>query len=223
MEDLPDDHEVHVMDHPPPPPGSPDSTPAPPVQPTPSPQHIPHFFMQQKLTAMINRYRLLAPDASGQPGQLIAFAEQKRMKLKEEVNFFADEARTTPLFSFKSRQKIDMHARTDILDQAGNQIAWFEKDFKQSLLRSTWHIHYGDVTATGQERSMPIAVLRRVMDDIPFRFHFDFTDGATGQVVMSVDRQRSLRDRYEVTVADPRLPFHVAAAITVALDAFQGR
>ena len=185
--------------------------------------HIPRFFVHQKLTAMINRYRVLVPDASGEPGPLIAFAEQKRMKLKEEVNFFADEAKTTPLFSFKSRQVIDMHARTDILDLAGTPIGWFEKDFTQSLLRSTWHLHYADTSATGQERSLPKAIIRRVFDDLPLRFDFDFVEATSGQLVMSVDRQWSLRDRYEVEVLDPRIELPVAAAITVALDAFQGR
>ena len=41
--------------------------------------------------------------------------------------------------------------------------------------------------------------------------------------MLSVDRQRSLRDRYDVTVPDPTLDFRLAAAMTVALDAFQGR
>lgn len=185
--------------------------------------HVERFFVHQKLTAMINRYQILAPDGEGKPGALIGFAEQKRLKLKEEVYFFADEAKTTPLFSFKSRQMIDMHARTDILDNAGNQIAWFEKDFKRSLLRSTWHLHYADVDATGQERSFPKAIIRRVIDDLPLRFDFDFVDNSNDQLVLSVVRKRSLRDRYDVSVSDPRIGFPVAAAMTVALDAFQGR
>ena len=185
--------------------------------------YVERFFVHQKLTAMINRYQILAPDGEGKPGALIGFAEQKRLKLKEEVYFFADEAKTTPLFSFKSRQMIDMHARTDILDNAGNQIAWFEKDFKRSLLRSTWHLHYADVDATGQERSLPKAIIRRVIDDLPLRFDFDFVDNSNDQLVLSVVRKRSLRDRYDVSVSNPRIGFPVAAAMTVALDAFQGR
>ena len=91
-----------------------------------------------------------------------------------------------------------------------------------SLLRSTWHLHYNDVDARGQERSMATAIIRRFVD-IPLRFHFDFVDVASGELVLAVERQRSLRDRYEVNVADPRLDVRVAAAMTVALDAFQGR
>ncbi len=185
--------------------------------------YVPHFFMNQKLTAMINRYELRLPDGSGAPGQMIAFAEQKRMKIKEEVYFFTDKTKTTQLFSFKSRQAIDMHAKTDILDNGGNPIAWFEKDFAKSLLRSTWHLHYGDVDATGTEKSLPKAIIRRVIDELPLRFDFDFVDQDGGQPVLSVNRQRTLRDRYEVRVPDQRLAFPVAAAMTVALDAFQGR
>jgi hypothetical protein len=58
------------------------------------------------------------------------------------------------------------------------------------------------------------------------RFHFDFvTDG--GETVLSSERRRSIRDRYELTVptlADGRkLDWRVAAAMAVALDALQAR
>ena len=41
--------------------------------------------------------------------------------------------------------------------------------------------------------------------------------------LVSVERKISVRDRYHVTVRDQRLDFRVAAAMTVALDALQGR
>ena len=67
-----------------------------------------------------------------------------------------------------------------------------------------------------------VAILRRFVD-FPFAFHFDFVDQSTGQVVMSSERQMSLRDRYQVTVPDPRLDFRVAAAMAVGLDALLAR
>ncbi len=172
---------------------------------------------------MVNRYRILSTDDTDQPGDLIAFAEQKRLKLKEEIFFFADEIKTTLLFSLKSRQVVDLHARTDILDETGDEIGWFEKDFATSLASSTWHLHYAGVEAIGTERSTAIAIVRRVLNNLPLRFHFDFADTTTGEAVLAVERQRSLRDRYDVTVADPRLDFRIAAAMAVALDVFQGR
>jgi uncharacterized protein YxjI len=107
----------------------------------------------------------------------------------------------------------------------------FSKQFGASLLRSTWNLSAPGVEAVGQERNAFIAILRRIWDFIPyigdiwvpFVFHFDFTDTRTGAMVMSSDRQVSIRDRYTVEVPDPRLDFRVAACMAVALDALQSR
>ena len=58
---------------------------------------------------------------------------------------------------------------------------------------------------------------------VPFVFHFDFVDTATGAPVMISERQKAVRDRYTVTVPDSRLDFRVAASMAVALDALQSR
>jgi hypothetical protein len=41
--------------------------------------------------------------------------------------------------------------------------------------------------------------------------------------VLISERRKSIRDRYSVTVSDPRLDFRVAASMAVALDALQSR
>ncbi len=197
-------------------------TPTDPPPPSGPPRHTYRFFVHQKVTPMVNRFRILAATEAGEPGALTAFAEQKRLKLKEEIDFFDDEGKTTRVFAMKSRQVVDMAATTDVFDEHGQQIGCFQKDFGASLLRSTWHLHYGGVEAIGQERSAATAIIRRVVD-VPLRFHFDFTDRATGQTVLSVQRQPSLRDRYAVTVSDSRLDHRLAAAMAVGLDIFQGR
>jgi uncharacterized protein YxjI len=205
------------------------STPAP--QGPPAAMVVPKFFISQRITVMVNRYEIRAANPDGSEGPLIAFAEQKRMKLKEEVNFFADEAKTRRVFSFKARQRLDVHAEHDVLDEHGNPLGWFKKDFATSLLRSTWHLHAPGVEAVGQERRPFLAILRRIWDFIPFLgdiwvpfvFHFDFADTATGQPVLISERKKAIRDRYTVTVPDPRVDFRVAAAMAVALDALQSR
>jgi hypothetical protein len=58
---------------------------------------------------------------------------------------------------------------------------------------------------------------------MPFVFHFDFVDTTTGATVMVSTRQKAIRDRYTVTVPDPRLDFRVPASMAVALDALQTR
>jgi uncharacterized protein YxjI len=198
---------------------------------SPSPmQGLERFAVTQKLTLMVNRYEIRTLDGSGAPGALLALAQQKRLAFKEQVTFFADEQRTQPVFGFKARQRLDLGATYDVTDAEGRPIGWFRKDFGRSLLRSTWHLGAPGIEATGTERNSSVAILRRVwelapvLSDLPspFVFHFDFVDGA-GQVVLSSQRRRTLRDRYEITVPGGRLDGRVAAAMAVALDALQSR
>ena len=189
------------------------------------------FYVSQKITLMVNRYRVMGANPDGSEGPLLAFAQQKRMKIKEEVNFFTDESMSRRVFSFRARQRLDVHAEHDVYDEHGRPLGYFKKQFGKSLLRSTWELQGpGGLHAIGQERRPVIAVLRRVWDFIPylgdiwvpFVFHFDFYD-QQGNHVMTSERIKSIRDRYMITVSDPRLDFRVAASMAVALDALQSR
>jgi uncharacterized protein YxjI len=192
---------------------------------------VPQFLIAQRITVMVNRYEIRAANPDGTEGQLLAFAEQKRMKLKEEVNFYADEAKTRRVFSFKARQVLDVSAEHDVYDENGAVLGSFSKQFGASLLRSTWNLSAPGLEAVGRERRPLLAILRRIWDFIPylgdvwvpFVFHFDFVDTATGRTVLVSERRKAVRDRYTVTVPDPRLDFRVAAAMAVALDALQSR
>jgi hypothetical protein len=192
---------------------------------------VPKFFIKQRITVMVNRYEVLLANPDGSEGPLMALAEQKRMKLKEEVIFYADESKSRQVFSFKARQRLDVSAQHDVFDEYGRPIGFFSKQFGASLLRSTWNLSAPGVEAVGRERRQWVAILRRVWDVIPyigevwvpFVFHFDFLDTRTGAPVMTSERKKAIRDRYTVTVPDPRLDFRVAAAMAVALDALQSR
>jgi uncharacterized protein YxjI len=198
---------------------------------TPPAHHVPRFFVRQHITLMVNRYEVLAANPDGTPGALLAVAQQKRVALKEEVTFYSDRERTRRAFSFKARKVLDLGSGYDVLDELGRPVGFFRKDFRASLVRSTWHVSAPGLEASGRERSTVIAILRRVWNVIPylgevwvpFVFHFDFVDGLTGQPVMSSERQLAVRDRYTVTVPDPRLDLRVAASMAVALDALQSR
>ena len=202
-----------------------------PYQQQPTAVVVPRFFVRQRITLMINRYEIRAANPDGSEGQLLALAEQKRMKIKEEVTFFSDETKTRRVFSFKARKRLDVHAEHDVFDEGGQPLGMFSKQFGASLLRSTWNLYGPGLEAVGHERNAFIAILRRVwtlipyLGDIwvPFVFHFDFTDTRTGAPVMSSQRIPAVRDRYDITVQDPRLDFRVAACMAVALDALQSR
>ena len=96
------------------------------------------FAVQQRITMMVNRYEVRALSPDGDDAEVLAVAQQKRMTLKEEVTFYADEGRSVPVFSFKARQRVDLGATYDVRDADGDPIGWFRKDFGKSLLRSTW-------------------------------------------------------------------------------------
>ena len=193
------------------------------------------FTIKQKITMMVNRYEIRSVDANGAEGPVIAMAQQKRMAFKEQVTFYADEARTQPVFGFKARQRMDLAATYDVTDASGTPIGSFRKEFAKSLLRSTWQLTAADgLQATGTERNQSVAIARRlwevvpVISDLPspFLFHFDFT-APDGSIVLSSVRRRSLRDRYDVelpTLASGwQLDWRVGAAMAVALDALQSR
>ncbi len=184
--------------------------------------YLPRFFVKQKLTMMVNRYEITEANPDGSIGGLMAVAQQKRMAFKEQVTFYRDDGRTEPVFSFQARQVLDLGAGYDVRDAAGAPIGTFRKDFGQSLLRTTFHLSAPDLEATGRERNVAVAILRRFVE-FPFTFHFDFLDQTTGEVVMTSERQMSLRDRYVVTVPDDRIDFRLAASMAVGLDALLGR
>lgn len=185
-------------------------------------QHLPRFFVKQRITVLVNRYEILASNPDGSEGRLLAIAQQKRMAFKEKVTFFEDDAKTRPLFGFQARQIMELGAQYDVTAADGTEIGSFQKDFAASLLRSSFHLRAPGLEAYGQERSQIVGILRRFID-FPFSFHFDFTDRSTGAAVMSSERQFSLRDRYTVEVPDTRVDFRLAAAVAVGLDALMQR
>ncbi|WBU37160.1 hypothetical protein [Homoserinibacter sp. YIM 151385] len=193
-----------------------------PPAPARAPQHLPRFFVKQRITLGVNRYEIRAANPDGSEGRIIGMAQQKRFALKEQVTFYADEQRTQPVFSFRARQVMDLAAIYDVTDGQGVALGWFQKDFTASLLRSSFHLAGPGIDAYGQERNQAIALIRRFVD-LPFSFHFDFTDKTSGRVVMSSERQFSLRDRYTVDVPDERVDYRLAAAMAVGLDALLGR
>ena len=183
--------------------------------------YLPRFFVKQKFAMTTNRYEILAEGPGGDTGQLMGLAEQKRLAFKEKVTFFSDQSKTRPVFAFQARQVLELSAGYDVTDEAGRQIGFFRKDFGASLLRSTFHLEGPGYTGTGQERSMAVALMRRFLD-FGLPIHFDFAT-PEGQPLLSIERAFALRDKYTVTVHDPRVDFRVAAAVAVAQDAMMQR
>jgi hypothetical protein len=191
------------------------------------------FFVDQLIRPVANLYRISTLGADrASAGEPLAFVRQKKLAIKEDIRFFADESQSEELFRLKGRQVFEVRGRYDVLSPAGERIGSLEKVFGISLLRSTWRI-YGDgeaPIATAQERSMPVAILRRAIDLVPYGefvpILFQFTIRIDGREVGQLRRPVGLRDRYILELGgdpDRRIDRRVAVALAVALDALQSR
>jgi hypothetical protein len=195
-----------------------------------------YLFVQQKFAPIANKYQIVTLGQDGKSaGQPLAYVQQKRMKIREQIDFFTDETRTVPLMRLQARKVFEFRGMTDVLIPSGQVIGSFRKNFGKSLLRSSWTVldPAGTPVATAQESSMFIAVLRRVWDAIPFvgdvpffiPFHFDI-HAPDGPQIGKYTRVAALRDRYVLDLSgDPQRRFdrRLAMAFTVALDALQDR
>lgn len=195
-----------------------------------------HLFVQQKFAPLANRYTVstLGPDRKS-PAEPLAYVQQKRLKIREQIDFFTDEAKTVPLLRLQARKVFEFRGVTDVIIPSGQVIGAFKKNFGKSLVRSSWTIlaPNGQPLATAQESNMFIAILRRVwgalpyVGDIPFflPFHFDIAY-PDGRQIGRYTRVAALRDRYVLDLSgDPQrwLDRRLALAFTVALDALQDR
>jgi uncharacterized protein YxjI len=181
------------------------------------------LIVRQHIRLMVNQYEIHAVSADGREAGVLAFAQQKRMAFKEQVTLYTDDTKTTPVLGFKARQVIDLGATYDVTDATGGTIGVFRKNFKESLLRSTWHLQqpcYAEMT--GRESSLAVALLRRFVDSLSWLpYHFEFLIG--DRPAFSVIKKWGIRDRYVVTIHDPAVDRRLVTAMAVALDALQSR
>jgi uncharacterized protein YxjI len=188
------------------------------------------LLIRQRITFMVNRYEVHTAGPNDSEGEMVAFAQQKRLAFKEQVTLYTDAGKQFVLAAFKARKVIDLASTYDVTDHNGQPIGNFRKDFGRSLISSTWHLEQpGLGVTTGTERNQFVAILRRMWNFIPYvenlpfawPYHFDFTGG--DQVVFSVEKKFGIRDRYVVDIRDSRLDRRLVIAMAVGLDALQSR
>jgi hypothetical protein len=191
------------------------------------------FFVDQLIRPIANLYRIstLGPDGAS-PGEPLAFVRQNKLAIKEDIRFFADETEAEELFRIKARAVFEVRGRFDVTTPEGERIGLLEKVFGISLLRSTWRIYDANEqqVALAQEKSMPIAILRRAIDFVPYGelipIVFQFTILMEGREVGELRRPIGVRDRYILKLGgdpDRRIDRRVAVALAIALDALQSR
>ncbi len=191
------------------------------------------FFIDQLIRPLANLYRISTLGADGaSPGTPLAFVRQKRLAIKEDIRFFADEDERDELFRLKARGLMEFRGRYDVFGHDGTRLGVLEKVFGKSLLRSTWRVLDPEEQeiAWAHERSVPVALLRRVIDAVPYGdfipIVFHFTVHMDGREVGDLRRPIGLRDRYILTLAgdsERKIDRRVVVALAIALDALQSR
>ena len=192
------------------------------------------FLVDQLIRPIANLYRI-TPLAAGETpaGGPVAFVRQKKLKIREDIGFFADESESQELFRLKARSVLDTGgSRYDVVGADGARIGVLHHTLR-SILRTRWSIQ--DVAeqevAVAEERSAVMAVARRLIDFvpdvgglIPIPYNFDFL--IDGRVVGHMDRKFQLRDRYVLDLSgdpDKALDRRLAIALAIGLDTLQNR
>jgi uncharacterized protein YxjI len=101
-------------------------------------------------------------------GNLIAYARQKILALKEAVTVFADEQQTRQLFSIKADRIIDWSARYNFTSVQGANIGAVKRRGMRSLWKATYDILDGDnPVMTIQEENPWIKMADALLSEIP--------------------------------------------------------
>lgn len=196
------------------------------------------YFIDQKITVLVNKYFIYEANEADEKGDLIAFVEQKRFSFKEKIIFYSDKDKSGELFNVKARQILDIGAMYEVTDSNdGKQLGLVKKAFKSSLIRSTWHILDTDEKSpllVAQERSLPLAVVRRlwqfvpILNEIPFllKYHFSIAKAGSDTEIASYEKVALVRDHYKLSLSDEAkevADWRVFVALGVMLDALQDR
>ena len=196
-------------------------------------QSLNQFQLKQRLTAFVNRYEYSSVQTDGTAGQLIAFVEQKRLALKEEITFWASAKKDAKLFTLKAERTLDIAGRYNVRGVNDELVGYLRKVFGKSLLRSTWEVYDAtdNMLFTAREKNLTIAIMRRVGGFIPvvgdffqlLPFSFEFIHNET--VVGQHKRKFGLRDNYQIHLEPTlsKVDRRLVLALGVALDALQSR
>ena len=205
---------------------------------TVDPNQHDRFILRQKFRFVVNEYEFSLPGPDGNtPGQPFAFVRQKPFKFKEDIRFYLDSSQSAELLRIKARQRFDPRAKYDVEAADGSKIGEIQKVFGASLLRSTYRLYdaTGAEVATATEKSVGVALLRRIVGFIPWienfanwlpiPYHFVFQ--REGRDLGEHRRHLwKFQDTYTLDLSgDPErtLDRRLILAIAVGMDALQAR
>ena len=190
------------------------------------------YLVDQLIRPLVNLYRVTPLAVGDTPaGSPVAYVRQKRMAIKEDIRFYADEAETQEIFRIRAQSVLDIGgARYDVF-AGGEQIGFMEHRLVASLFRTRWVVEgAGGTTFIAHERYAPLALLRRLIDFVPYGefipvpYNFDLL--LDDRVVGSLNRRLQFRDTYVLDLSgdtERRIDRRLGIALAIGLDTLQNR
>ena len=102
-------------------------------------------------------------------GQLIGYVKQKLLKLKEDINVFADEQQTQHLYNIKADRILDFSAKYNFTDAQGRSLGSVRRKGMRSIFKAHYLIFDENDTQTMEihEENGWIKVFDALLSEVP--------------------------------------------------------
>jgi uncharacterized protein YxjI len=186
-----------------------------------------------KLATLGSRFWLT--DANG---QTLAYVKQKMMKLKEDIQIFADEQQTTLLYTMKADRVIDFSPNFTLSKADGSKLGSIKRHGGKSILKASYSVlNSQEVEVMKVTEANPwVKVLDALFSEIPFvglftgyllHPRYDFTD-LNGQTLGSITKEPAFFEgRYKLETTNLANPadselFNVSLMLVTLMQRLRG-
>lgn len=155
-------------------------------------QNATRFHLRRKYFRLLGAEMRVFDDSD----KLVVFAEAKRLKLKEEIVLYTDEAKTAPLVTVKAQQVLDIGATYDVTDPHSGAVlgSLRRRGLGSIFVRDVWDLldEHGRAIGSIQEDSVGKALVRRFVDIASLVMPQHYTVSVGGQHVGALQRSMNL-------------------------------
>ena len=102
-------------------------------------------------------------------GELLGYVRQKLLKLKEDINVFADEQQTQHLYNIKADRMLDFSARYNFTDNRGVSVGSIKRKGMRSIFKAHYEIYEpsGVLAMEIHEENAWIKVVDSLVGELP--------------------------------------------------------
>lgn len=102
-------------------------------------------------------------------GQLLGYVKQKLLKLKEDINVFADEHQTQHLYNIKADRVLDFSANYRFTDNRGGTVGSIKRKGMRSIFKAHYEIYSsnGSLAMEIHEENAWIKVVDSLIGEVP--------------------------------------------------------